>query len=165
MFKIGERVVYGSHGVCTVIEFEERTIDRKKAVYMVLQPLEQGSARFYIPTHNAAALAKVKPLLMPQELEALISSDAVLSDFWIESENLRKQTYRELISSCDRVKLMQMVHSVYRYKSAHTGEGKRSHLCDENFLRDAEKILINEIYVVLDVPVEEAREYLHAKLK
>lgn len=165
MFEIGERVVYGSHGVCTVVGFEERIIDRKKMVYMVLQPLGQGSARFYVPAQNAAALAKVKQILTPEELERLISSEAVLADCWIDSENLRKQTYRTLISGCNRVKLMQMVHSIYRYKAAQAAEGKRCHLCDENFLRDAEKILIGEIIVVLDVSQEEAKAYLHSKLK
>ena len=165
MFQIGERVVYGFHGVCTVAEMEERVIDRKKTVFMVLEPQEKHSARFYIPTHNEAAMAKVKPILSADALISLMSSDAVRRDNWIQEEKQRKLLYRELISSGDREKLMQTVRGVYRYKDQQAQEGKRVHLCDDNFIRDAERLLIGEVSVVLQLEEEAARQYIREKLR
>ena len=165
MFQIGERVVYGFHGVCRVADLEERVIDRKRAVYMVLEPMGPGSSRFYVPTHNAAAMSKVKRMLSGEELESLLLSPSVRNGKWIPEENLRKQTYRSLISSGDREKLMQMVRCIYLYKAEQAAAGKRCHLCDENFLRDAEKLLTAEIAIILDMTPEEAKQYLRCRLK
>lgn len=165
MFRIGDKVIYGVHGVCCVTDQEERVVDRKQVTYLVLEPVGQGNARYLVPTHNAAAMAKVKKMLSREELEALMASEEVLADCWIGDENLRKHTYRELITSGDRAKLMQMVHTLYRHKAALAESGRKCHLCDDNFLRDAEKLLMGEICTVLDVDSEQAKQYLRSHLK
>lgn len=164
MFQIGERVVYGFHGVCCVVDLEERVIDRKKVVYMVLEPMGQGSSRFYIPTHNAAAMSKIRHMLTKEQLEELMQSETVRSGNWIPEENLRKQLYRELISKGDREQLLRMARSIYLHKAEQAAAGKRCHLCDENFLRDAERLLTSEIAMILELDPEQAKQYLRNRL-
>lgn len=165
MYQIGDKVVYGVHGVCMVVDQEERLIDRKRQVYLVLEPVGQGGSRYLVPTHNAAAMAKLRRMLSGKELEEMIDSELVHADGWIRDENQRKQTYRELISSGDRAKLMQMVCTLYRHKAAQAAAGRKCHLCDENFLRDAEKLLASEIAIVLEMEPEQAKQYIRNKLK
>ena len=165
MYQIGQRVVYGVHGVCCVTDLEERVIDRKKVTYLVLEPVGQGSARFLVPTHNAAAMSKLHAMLTPEELEALMVSETVRKDMWVREDNARKMLYRELISSGDRERLLQMVYTLYLQKARNAQTGKRMHLCDDNFLRDAEKLLVDEIAVVLDLEPEAAKKYIRNKLK
>jgi len=165
MYQTGDQVVYGVHGVCRVADQEERVIDRKKVVYLALEPLEQTGSRYLIPTHNPVAMSKVKPMLTNEELTALLESKEVLEDSWIRDENQRKQIYRELISSGDRVRLVRMVRTLYRHKAEQLTAGRKVHICDDNFLRDAEKLLSSEIAVVTGVGVEEARQFLRSKLK
>lgn len=165
MYQIGDKVVYGIHGVCVVADQEERVIDRKKRVYLALEPVGQDGSRYLVPTHNEAAMAKLRPMLSAQELETLLRSQEVHEDGWIRDENQRKNAYRELISSGDRVKLMQMVCTLYRHKAAQTAAGRKVHLCDDNFLRDAEKLLTGEFAIVLDMEPDQARQYLRAHLK
>ena len=43
--------------------------------------------------------------------------------------------------------------------------GKEVHICDENFLHDAEKILAGEIQAVLGYTNAEALEYLASRLQ
>lgn len=165
MYQVGEKVVYGVHGVCDVVDQEERVIDRKRVTYLALEPVGQGGSRYLVPTHNAAAMAKIRHMLSREELEKLMNSEEVLADGWIRDENQRKQTYRELIGSGNRTKLMQMVHTLYRHKKEQAAAGKKVHLCDENFLRDAEKLLVGEFAIVLDMEPEEAKQYIRSKLK
>ena len=165
MYQIGEKVVYGVHGVCQIVDQETRVVDRKCVTYLVLEPLGQGSARYLVPTHNTAAMAKLKLIMTREELENLLRSEAIRKEIWIKDENLRKQTYRELIACGDRERLMQMVHTLYVHKRAQTDAGRKCHLCDENFLRDAEKLLIGEVSVILDVDPEQAKQYLRSNLK
>lgn len=164
MYKIGDHVVYGIHGVCRVLEQEERTVDRKKVLYYVLEPLEQTGARYYIPAHNQAALAKLRPVMSRQELDVLLASDEVRKDSWVPDENQRKQVYRELINSGDRAALICMVGSLHRHKEAQAAAGRKFHLCDENFLRDAEKLLSSEFALILGVAPNQVQDYIVSAL-
>lgn len=165
MYQAGDRVVYGMHGVCSVVTLEERTVDRKRITYLVLEPVGQHGSRYLVPAHNAGAMAKLRPMLTVEELKQLLASDEVRSDSWILDENQRKQTYRELIGSGDRVKLMGMVRNLYRHRETQSAAGKKVHLCDDNFLRDAERVLASEIALVMETDLESAKNYLREQLK
>lgn len=160
MYKTGDQVVYGGHGVCTVCDLEERVVDKKAVQYYVLQPVDQSASRFYVPAHNPAALKKLRPILTKEELLQLLNSDAVRKDCWIADEGRRKTAYRELISSCDREALLSMVNTLHRHRSECIAQGRKFHLCDENFLRDAQRILSAELSVVLQIPPAEVPGYV-----
>lgn len=164
MIQIGDRVLYGIHGVCTVIDTQIQVVNRKKMEYYVLSPLDQHSARFYVPTQNDAAVSKLRPVLSKQELEALLASEETHADRWIEDENQRKQCYRELICSADRTALIGMVRSLYKQKKKQLASGRKFHLCDENFMRDAQKILATEFTAVLGLTQTETMQYLNNML-
>lgn len=156
--------MYGIHGVCTITDTEIRTVDRKKVEYFVLEPNEQPGARFFVPTHNQVALSKLRPLLTAEELETLLSSEDTHKDCWITDENQRKQKYRELINSGDRASLISMIRSLHKHKETQLAAGRKFHLCDENFLRDAQKLLSSEFSLVLGIPQTEVGAYIEKKL-
>lgn len=160
MYQVGDQFVYGIHGICRIAELEERTVGKNKFVYYVLEPRDGGDSRFYVPVHNQAAVAKLRKLMTRQELDALLASREVRQDAWIADENQRKQVYRELIGSGDRVRLVSMIGSLYRHKERQAAAGRKFHLCDENFLRDAERVLRGEFAEVLDIPPEQVTEYI-----
>lgn len=160
MYRIGEKVVYGIHGVCTVTELEIKTVDRQKVQYYVLEPLEQPGARYYIPTHNPAAVAKLSPLMTRAELASLLEDRRIPEGTWITDENQRKQRYRELIAGSNRSAVLAMVRALRAHKAEQLAQGRKFHLCDENFLRDAEKLLCAEFSVVLELSQQEAAAYL-----
>lgn len=165
MYRAGDWVVYGIHGVCRVIGTEKQLVNRKRTQYLVLEPLTQTESRFYLPTENPIAMAKLKAVLSKEELTALVNSEEVHEDAWIQEENQRKQYYRELIGSGDRISLMKMVSTLYRYKALQAAAGRKFHQSDENFLRDAEKLLSSEISLVMELSPDEARDFLRAQLK
>lgn len=164
MFQIGDQVVYGIHGVCSIIALEERTVDRKKIKYFALEPLDQPGARYYVPSENPAALSKLRHLINREDLETLLSSDEIRQSCWIADENQRKQRYRELINSSDRVALLRMINTLHQHKKEQAALGRKFHLCDENFLRDAEKLLNAEFSLVLDILPSEVEGYILATL-
>ena len=165
MFQVGDQVMYGVHGVCSITQVEERTIDRKKLQYFVLEPTEQPGAKYYIPMHNEAALSKLRPIISREALVEILESDEVHRDAWIADENQRKQHYRELITSGDRVSLVRMVRTLPQHKRNQAAAGRKFHLCDENFLHDAERLLGSEFALVLDMPQEEVGGYVRTILK
>lgn len=164
MLAQGDKVVYGIHGVCRILELEKRTVDRKQVEYYVLEPLDQSETRFYIPTHNQAAVAKLRPLLTREQLDALLQGDGLDLNIWITDENQRKQRYRELIGSGNRAALISMVRALHRHRSEQASMGRKFHMCDENFLRDAEKLLSSEFSMVLGIPQSEVGNYIQNKI-
>jgi CarD family transcriptional regulator len=160
MFEIGNLVMYGIHGVCKIVDKELRTIDRKKMEYLVLEPVNQNSSRFYVPSGNPNAMAKLRRLMTRQELETLLVSGDIRQPCWIEDENLRKQHYRDLVSTGDRVALLRMLYTLYRHRESQLSSGRKFHLCDENFLRDAQRLLSVEFALVLGIAPEQVGEYV-----
>ena len=161
-YQVGAKVVYGIHGVCRILDVETKTVDRQKIPYYVLEPLDQPGARYYIPTQKPAAVAKLSPLLTRSELDSLLREAFCCENVWIEDENKRKLYYRELIGSGDRKALVAMVHALHQHKKQQLEAGKKFHLCDENFLRDAQKLLNSEFCLVLQMSPEQIPEYLSA---
>jgi CarD family transcriptional regulator len=156
--------MYGIHGVCEILALENRRLDRKTVQYYVLEPVEQAGARFYVPTQNAAAVAKLRPVMTKEQLDALLCSAEVRQNVWIADENMRKQRYRELISSGDRGSLLCMVRTLYRHKMTQQEAGRKFHLCDENFLRDAQRLLDSEFSLILGIAPKEVGAYIQSKL-
>ena len=165
MYQIGDLAVYGVNGVCRIVAQEQKTIDRKGVVYLVLEPVGHTDSRFLVPTHNTAAMGKLRPLLKQEEFEALLSSSEVHGDFWIMEESRRKTTYRELIASADPKRLAGMVCTLYRHKARQIAAGKKVHQSDDNFLRDGERLLIGEASIVFGLDTEQAKQYIRDKLK
>lgn len=164
MFQQGGQVVYGVHGVCNILENEIRTINRKRVEYYVLQPLEQPEARYYVPTQNQAAVSKMNPILTRQGVEELLRGKDVLAQTWIDDENQRKQYYKAVIGSGDRAALIGMVRLLYQHKKEQLATGHKFHLSDENFLRDAEKLLSGELSFVLGISRNEVGDYIRSFL-
>lgn len=155
VFHCGDQVIYGAHGVCTVVAIEKQKVGKKFVEYYVLEPKEGGTSRYYVPTQNEAAVSKLRNVLTKDEVTELLSSDAVRQSAWIEDENLRKQRYRELITGSDKAALVSMVHCLNQHREQQMAAGRKFHLCDENFLRDAQKLLGSEFSLALQIPENE----------
>lgn len=164
MLQIGSQVVYGIHGVCRIIDVETKCVNRKKVEYFVLEPNGQKGARFYVPTQNPDAVGKLRPVLTPEELEVLLTSEDTRRDCWIADENQRKQKYRELINSADRAALISMIRALYQHRQNQLEAGRKFHQCDETFLRDARKLLSSEFSLVLGIPQSEVTDYINEKM-
>ena len=160
MFQLGDLVVYGMHGVCKIVSQEVRRVNRNSVDYYVLEPMNHTADRYYVPTQNAVAVSKMKPLLNKEQLDMLISSPETTLNVWIEDENQRKQKYRELITSSDRAALLAMVRALHIHKENLKAQERRLHMCDENFLRDAENLLDGEFSLVLGIKPNEAGDYI-----
>lgn len=165
MYEVGKLVVYGVHGVCRIRDREVRTVDRKSVEYLVLEPIGQPGSCYLVPAGNPNALAKLHPVMSREELEALLCSQQIRKSNWIPDENARKQRYRELIGSGDRIALLQMIYTLELHKKEQAALGRKFHQCDDNFLRDALRLIDSEFAVVLGIEPGAVGSYVQEKLK
>lgn len=151
MFKVNDMVVYGSHGVCEITGFEDMKIDGVAKKYFVLKPKSSSAAIFYVPTWNEKAQSKMRKVMTESEVNALIDAMPSKTPTWIENENDRKELYKKILASGDQAVMISMIQGLFLHKQQREAEGKRLHMSDEYFLRDAEQLLYNEWQYVLKV--------------
>ena len=161
----GDLVVYGIHGVCRVSDIETRRIDQKSVDYYVLTPINQADANFFVPMHNPLAVAKMRKVLTRDVLIALLESEEVKKDCWIPNETQRNEKYRQLITKSDCAELICMLRALYIHKQEQLAMGKKFHQCDENFMRDAERVIRSEVSVVMGISPEETGAFIRSKIE
>lgn len=165
MYQVGDRLVYGVHGVCQVTREEQRRVDGRELTYLVLEPVKQRGACYLVPIQNPSAMKRLRPLQNRKAMEQLLLSGPELPDAWIPEEPVRKQRYREYIASADVESLVRMICSLYRHRELQRASGKKCHVSDENFLRDAEKLLSGEVAAVMELEEDQAKNLIRSKLR
>lgn len=163
-FRSEDRVVYGIHGVCRVLGVEQQYVNHKQVEYYVLSPCNQPDARYFVPCHNEAAVSKMRKLLTPAELDALLDDPELLKDKWIPEENLRREAYRKLISRGNCGELIAMVRCLLIHRRKQMENGRKLHISDENFLKDAKRVISAEVSDILQISPQEVEEYLEKRL-
>ena len=165
MFKVNDVVVYGSQGVCEIIGIDERKIDGVSRTYFVLKPKNNSGATFYVPTWNEKAWRKMRKVMSKQDVDALIDSMPSKTPIWIENETERKETYKMILASGDQAAIISMIQALFAHKQEREAAGKRLHISDEHFMKDAEQLLYNEWQYVLNVDKAGLMAYILERLQ
>lgn len=164
MYQIGDKVCYGTEGVCSIVRIQEMKVGGAKGKYYVLRPIYRESATVYVPLDNERLIARMRPVLSQQELEALLvgADDAPLA--WIDDPTERKDRFSRLLSDGSSADLLSVTCLLWRKRRQLYAAGRRMRSSDEQLLRDAEKLLTDEVALALALPRQEVPAYLHKRL-
>lgn len=164
MFSQDDILLYGAHGPCRYLGLEERRVNGKRQAFYVLEPLARAETRFLIPTENPAAVGKIRRLPSRPEVERMLASERARAYSWEADENKRKNLYRALLSGTDRAGLVSMICSVECYRLFLREQGRKLHQCDENFLRDAQRLIAQELAMALDLPPDQVGPWVREQM-
>ena len=165
MFKIKDVVVYGLQGVCEIVDIEEKKIDGVSKSYFVLKPKNDKGATFYVPTWNKKAWEKIRKVMTKKDVDVLIDSMPNKTPVWISNENERKEAYKKILASGDQAAIISMVQALFIHKKEREAEGKRLHMSDEHFMKDAEQLLYNEWQYVLNIDKAGLMDYIFSRIE
>jgi len=165
MFKVKDVVVYGSQGVCEIIGIEDQKVGGEVKKFFVLKPKDDKGATCYVPTWNEKAWGKMRRVMTPNEINSMIDSMPDKKPNWIDNENERKETYRQILASGDQAAIISMVQALFSHKKEREADGKRLHMSDEHFMKDAEQILYNEWQYVLKVDKAGLMAYIFERIE
>lgn len=165
MFKVNDVVVYGAQGVCKIVGIEDQKIGEQIKTYFVLKPTNDKGATCYVPTWNEKAWGKMRQVMSKKDIDALIDSMPNKKPTWIENENARKDAYKQILASGDQAAIIAMVQALFLHKKEREAEGKRLHMSDEYFMKDAEQLLYNEWQYVLNVDKDGLMAYILNRLE
>lgn len=164
MYQVGETVLYGTEGVCTIAEVREMKVGREKASYYVLQPVHREGATIFVPLQNETLLAKMRRLLSVDEIHALLARVCSEELVWIDDAAERKTEFHRILTAGDRKELLTMIRTLYLRRQSLQSRGKRLRTNDDQMLRDAEKLLNDEFALVLNINPREVPDYIRARI-
>ena len=114
---------------------------------------------------DEAALAKMRKIITKNDIDTLIDSMPGRNPTWIENENERKEAYKQILAGGDQAAMVSMIQALYLHKKEREAEGKRLHLSDEHFMKDAEQLLYNEWQYVLHVDKAGLMNYIFSRIE
>ena len=151
MFQVGDRIVYGSSGICTVVAIAPLDCGGKD--YYTLQPVF-GSEVIYIPVDTQVFM---RPALTKKEAEDLISHIPRIKSEQCEDKNFitMKEHYEKSFDSQECEDLVQLIKGIY-------DKGRRGKLgvVDQRYMKRAEDLLYGELAVALEIERDEVLPYI-----
>lgn len=157
MFCVGQTVLYGSNGVCMVDDVTEKRIGKTKKQYYVLKPLCNNTSTLFVPTANQQLVSKMRRILTEDEAEAILRNLPPCGD-WNDNKQERSEQFRAIITEGSCVELIRLIRLVRTHGQEQLAGGKRLHISDERFLKEAEKMICEEFSLVLHISRDEVLE-------
>ena len=164
MFNLNDKIMYASVGVCSIDEITEKDLGQGTVQYYVLRPLYQKASTVFVPTNNEILLSRMSNILSKKELLSLLEKIPLEEDIWLENSNDRKMRFREILSGTDRHDILSLIRAVITHKKYLEDNGKKLHLSDERYFKEAAAVAYGEISLVLDMEIENIPEYLEKTL-
>lgn len=158
MFSVGDKIIYGENGVCTVEKIAPLDGSTSSRLYYYLTPLI-GSGTMFVPVDSGAFM---RPVISRAEAEALIASipsiePAICND---NRFNHVDAFYRELFKLHTCEALVSILKGLHRRLADKKTRSSRS----EATMRRAKDILHGELAVALDLDIREVEGYIAARL-
>ena len=150
MYKVQDKVMYGTNGVCTISEITTKKIGREKIEYYVLKPSGSNSSTLFVPTHSEALVGKMRFIMTKDEVESLIGNIPKDKPEWVSNKNLRFDLFKSIIASGDCTEILKLIRTIHFHEDEQLSKGKRLHISDERFLKEAEKMILEEFSMVLE---------------
>lgn len=160
MFSVGDKIVYGENGVCTVEKIEPlgSTGANKGMLYYHLSPLI-GSGTYFAPVDSGAYMRLV---ISREEAEALIDSmpniePAICND---NRFNHVDAFYKELFRQHSNEALVAIVKGLRCRMAQRKSRSSRA----EATLKRARDMLHGELSVALDLDLDQVEDYITQRI-
>lgn len=165
MFLKNDIVRYGAHGVCKITDIAEKDFNGVPVEYYVLKPIYNDTSTIYVPVHNQSLTDKMHKVLSAEEIRALIQAMPYEESIWIDDEEERKRRYQEILVDGDRVELIRMIKALYLRQRKQQAKGRKLHMADDRFFKEAERMLYEEFALVLQMKKEEVLPFILEQLQ
>lgn len=154
MYSVGQTVLYGTNGVCNIAGITDRQIGKQLMQYYVLKPIFSESSTLFVPTKPAAC--RQNKICKVCKRDRGILSSLSSPGKWNNDKTKRAEEFRAIITRGDCSELIGLIRLIRSHEQAQIEHGRRLHISDERILKEAEKMVCDEISTALDVSKDEA---------
>ena len=160
MFSVGDKIIYGENGVCTVDKIDTLPMSgaSRDKVYYHLSPFV-GSGLYYAPVDSGVYM---RPVMSREEAEALIDAmpgiePAVCND---NRFNHVDAFYKDLFKQHSCEALVAIVKGLRLRMAERKTKSSRA----EATLKRARDMLHGELAVALDLDLQDVEEYIRNRI-
>ncbi len=164
MYSVGQYVVCGNKGVCTIEDITTLDISGvdKAKLYYILKPQYISASTVYVPVENAASLREV---LTREEAERLIEKIPDILPLKITNEKTVEQEYRSCMRSNDSTEWIRVIKTIHGRRQKRQQAGRKETAVDGRYIKMAEDSLYGELAVALGIERSRVCAYVGDKLQ
>ncbi|MDN4493633.1 CarD family transcriptional regulator [Ureibacillus aquaedulcis] len=151
MFKIGDTIIYSSHGLCQIDSISEKTFSGITKTYYVLHPLDNEKLEISTPIDNKT----ISTLMVKEEAEEILNLFTEPGIEWIEKGNQRTQNYSLIIRKGNRKEMAKVMNTLLVKKYELENQDKKFPEQDRKLLLSMQTILLSELALSLNTTTEE----------
>lgn len=164
MYNVGQYVVCGNKGVCTVQDITTLDIagvDKAK-LYYILKPEYITASTVYVPVDHDDSLREV---LSREQAEQLVREIPEILPLQILNEKLAEQEYRSCMRTNDSRQWIRVIKTIYDRKQKRLQAGRKETAVDGRYFKLAEDSLYGELAVALGMERSQVCAYITDKLQ
>lgn len=165
MYKIGQCIIYGNVGVCSVREIASgEDIGLEAGQYYVLDPLYENGT-IYTPVDTTRVFTR--PVISREEANALIDRIPTIKAQPDHTKNIQelRAHYRTVTERHDCAGLIALAISIRAKRAEKEEQGHKLGQIDEKYMKQAQDNLYGEFSVALEIPAQEVPDYIRSRLK
>ena len=156
MYGIGDKIIYGSSGVCVVVELCTPNFSREDRgkQYYKLRPV-YGTETIYAPVDTKAFM---RPVMTRAEAEDLVKRIPEIEEYVPSSRSITalRQEYEACFRNHSCEIYVRLVKGIYSKGI----NGKKLGQTDQRYMKRAEDVLYGELAVALDLKPAEVPAYI-----
>lgn len=162
-FEPNDTVMYGGHGVCTLLEITEKDFGGDVKEYYVLRPAYSGSSVFYVPIDSEPLTAKMRAIKSAEELRKIVKEAEEAE--WIEEDRPRQNQLKLIVDGGGTELLVSNLKLLLSKQKTLAEEGKKLRAADDRYMKDIEKLLYEELSIVFEVAKEEVTPFILGEIE
>jgi len=161
MYQKNDTVIYGSHGVCTILDISEQKFGDKTAQYYVLKPVSTEKSTIFIPVDSPILSGRMRRILSAEEIYRMLEELPEEPSVWFENTDQRKDLYKKTLADGNRMELIKLIRSLYLHQEKQVQKGKKLYAADDHALKEAERMLYDEFAFVLNIESEQVLPFAY----
>lgn len=162
MFEIGDLIIYGSMGVCTILDICIPDVSGATKPCYLLNPHYFANTKVYAPMKNSSV--SMREVMTSAETHQLIDSMPKISVFEEQDKAASMKTYRSALQSADGYLLAKLMKTLYQKREQKLEEKKVLPNQEKELLTTAETMLHGEMAQALDISIEHVPDYILSRI-
>lgn len=158
LFKLNDTVMYGGHGACTLVEISEKDFGGEVKSYYVLRPAFSGSSVFYVPIDSEVLTSKMRSLKCADAIKDIVAASAPSE--WIFDDRTRQNGLKKIIDGGGTETLVSSYKMLFIRQAELVEEGKKLRAADDRYMRDIEKLLVEEFSFAFCIKKDELASFV-----
>ncbi|MGL5313621.1 MAG: CarD family transcriptional regulator [Peptostreptococcaceae bacterium] len=159
MFEINDYIMYGTTGVCKVLDIKKESIGGNvQKEYYVLSPIYSNNTIIKIPVDNEKIA--MRNIISKENVTSLIENMPNKELLWIKDDRQRGELFKSMLKTGECEELITLIKSIYQYKKNKKEMGIKISKNDEEIMQIAEKLLNEEFATILNINPEEVTSYI-----